>query len=125
MQGLDSTASAILKWQLGLACLAAAIFAPYGGDKMLASLSGSAISIAPTLLIYLRARLALKAVGARDPRRYLRLLYRAQAAKFGMTLLLFALVMSHWATYFFQIMAGYLAGAAAYWVVIGRASIRD
>lgn len=125
MQGLDGTAREVLLWQAALAGLVAAIFAPLGGEQALASLCGSAIAILPTVLIYFRARLALTAVGARDPGRFIRLLYRAQAAKYVVTFLLFALVMANWAEQFPRIMAGYLAGAAAYWVVMGRANIRD
>lgn len=125
MQGLDGTARAILRWQILLAGVSALIFTPLGGEKILASLSGSAIAIIPTGLIYLRARYALRAVGARDPRMFVRQLYRAQATKYALTLVLFALVMANLASHFIQIMAGYLASAAAYWIVMGRAGLRD
>ncbi len=121
MQGLHSTARAVLTWQLVLACLAAALFLFGGRDAALASLAGSAIAIVPTVLTYLRTRQALVGVGARDPRQYVQMLGRAQAAKFGLTTLMFALVMSRWAEQFFAIMAGFAAGLVAYWIVMWRA----
>lgn len=121
MQGLTGTARAVLIWQLVLACLAAVLFLPLGVEKALASLVGSAIAIAPTVLTYLRTRQALAGVGVRDPRRYVQMLGRAQAAKFGLTTLLFGVAMSQWAEQFFAIMAGFTAGLAAYWIVMWRA----
>ncbi len=121
MQGLESTARAVLNWQLALACLAAILFLFGGLDKALACLAGSAIAIVPTVLTYLRTRQALVGVGAREPKQYVQMLGRAQAAKFGLTTLLFGLVMSQWAEHFFAIMAGFVAGLVAYWVVMWRA----
>ena len=93
MQGLDSTARSVLTWQLVLSVLVAALFLLEGRERALASLAGSAIAIVPTALTYLRARQALAGVGVRDPMQYVRMLNRAQFAKYGMTTLLFALVM--------------------------------
>lgn len=124
MQGLDSTARSVLTWQLVLSALVAALFFLEGKEKALASLAGSAIAIVPTALTYLRARQALAGVGVRDPQQYVRMLNRAQFAKYGMTTLLFALVMSRSAEHFIAIMAGFTAGLAAYWVVIGSATKR-
>lgn len=121
MQGLQSTARAVLAWQLALACLVTSLFLFQGKEKALASMAGSAIAFVPTVLTYLRTRQALTGVGARDPRQYVQMLGRAQTAKFGLTTLMFGVVMSVWAEHFFAIMAGFAAGLAAYWVVLGRA----
>ncbi len=122
MQGLLSTARAVLTWQIALACCATVLWLPIGRAEALACLAGSAIAFVPTALTYLRARQALVGVGARDPQRFVQMLGRAQAAKFGLTTLLFGVVMSQWAEHFLAIMTGFVAGLAAYWVVVWRAN---
>ncbi|MEN8719352.1 MAG: ATP synthase subunit I [Oceanococcaceae bacterium] len=121
MQGLDSTARAVLLWQLALAGIVASLWLPFGLPKALAALAGSAISIVPTALTYVRSRAAFTQVGLRDPHKFVQMVNRAQVVKFALTTLMLVLAMANGAEHFFAIMAGFTAGLAAYWVVMARA----
>lgn len=97
--------------------IAAIICAPFGWEAVLASLAGSAIAITPTAFAAWRVHVALTRIGARSPRDFVRLVQRAQLLRQVLTVLLLAIAMAQAAEHFVPIMAGFVMGLAAYWLV--------
>ena len=107
-----------MRWQASIALLLAVLLWPWLGlEAALALLAGGFIGVLLTLQAGFRL---LGQDAARDPRAVVSALYKGEARKFLLAVVLFGLVAALWPSRFLQVIVGYAATIPVFWLAMLR-----
>lgn len=108
----------IVLWQASAALIAAAGFLAFSSARAaLSALAGGGIAVAANLIMVL---LAFRATGSEAAKVTVRGFYRGEAAKLGVTVVLFALALRSGSLDAVPMLVGFMATLPAYWVALLR-----
>ncbi len=108
----------LIRWQALVALALAGVFWPWqGAEAALGVAAGGAIGALLTLQAGFRL---LGQDASRNPRAVVSALYRGEARKFLLAVVLFGLVAALWPSRFLQVIVGYAATLPVFWAAMLR-----